>query len=148
MPKISESNRPKRGTSQGRRSTNGAGSADVGEHVPAMTVATDEARVQDGVLASEFGPATPTGLQGRIEKIGKTGIEGWVWNPRAPGERIRLELVEGETCLKSALAADERPDLVQLGCGDGRHGFTIGLGEGLLSVGGHTLVLRCADTGE
>ena len=112
-----------------------------------MAAATVEARVQDGVLAS-VGSATPAGLQGRIEKIGKTGIAGWVWNPGAPGEQIRLELVEGETCLKSALAADERPDLVQLGCGDGRHGFTIELEEGVLSEGRHTLILRCADTAE
>ncbi len=148
MPKISESNRAKRRTAHGRRGANGAGSADVGERVATMAAATVEERVQDGVLASEFGPDTPAGLQGRIERIGKTGIAGWVWNPRAPGERIRLELVEGETCLKSALAADERPDLVQLGCGDGRHGFTIGLEEGALSEGRHTLILRCADTGE
>ena len=147
MPKTSESNRPKRHTSHGRRGANGAASGDAGEQLPTTATATVEAHEQDGVRR-EFGPATTGGLQGRIEKIGKTGIAGWVWNPRAPDQQIRLELVEGETCLKSAVAGDDRPDLVPLGCGDGRHGFTIELEQGVLTDGPCTLVLRCADTAE
>jgi O-antigen biosynthesis protein len=86
-------------------------------------------------------------LQGRIEKVDRTGIEGWVWDPRAPGERIRLELVEGDMRLTETIADNDRPDLVELGCGDGRHGFTMPFADELLSEGRHVLTLRCATTG-
>ena len=86
-------------------------------------------------------------LQGRIEKVGPAEIAGWVWDPQAPDARIRLELMEDESRLSVVTANDSRPYLIQLGCGDGRHGFRIGLNEALLSEGRHTLTLRCADTG-
>jgi glycosyltransferase involved in cell wall biosynthesis len=94
-------------------------------------------------------PMEPTAkvLQGRIEKITRTTIKGWVWDPQAPNGRIRLELVEGRNRLQTAVADNDRPDLIQLGCGDGRHGFDIAWDEALLSECQHALTLRCADTG-
>ena len=86
-------------------------------------------------------------LQGRIEVIGPRQIEGWAWDPQAPDRRIRLELVEGSIRLSAIIADHYRQDLVELGCGDGRHGFSIELQEGLLSGGHRPLILRCADTG-
>jgi glycosyltransferase involved in cell wall biosynthesis len=105
---------------------------------------------QDGAPTSNLGPARSRAsrvLQGRIEKMSRTQIEGWVWDPRMPSEPVRLELIEGESQLGVAVASHNRPDLVPLGCGDGRHGFRIGLEDGLLSKGQHVLTLRCADTG-
>jgi glycosyltransferase involved in cell wall biosynthesis len=87
-------------------------------------------------------------LQGRIESISGTAIIGWVWDPENPDRRVRLALFDGEICLKTIVAAEDRPDLAQLGCGDGRHGFIIALEQGLLHEGRHTLILRCADTGQ
>ncbi len=86
-------------------------------------------------------------LQGRIEAASWTEIKGWVWDPKAPNERIRIELIDGENQLARSVAGDDRPELVELGCGDGRHGFFIQLDEGLLSESEHVLTLRCADTG-
>ena len=103
-----------------------------------------------GILRLAAKAAPPDGtrtLQGRIEKAGRTGIEGWVWDPYAPTERIRLELAEGETRLAAVVADVDRPELVRLGCGDGRHGFNLGLRGGLLPEGRHVLTLRCAATG-
>ncbi len=99
--------------------------------------AVDDAEAQIG--------AQPA-LLGNIDEATWTTIEGWVWDPEAPEERIRLELVEGETQLAMAVASDDRPDLVQAGVGDGRHGFSIELKPGLLAEGGHILHLRCVDT--
>ena len=86
-------------------------------------------------------------LRGRIEAASWTEIKGWVWDPKAPSDRICIELVDGENQLALYVAGDDRPELVQLGCGDGRHGFFIQLEDGMLPETRHVLTLRCADTG-
>ncbi|MDR3472437.1 MAG: glycosyltransferase family 1 protein [Devosia sp.] len=86
-------------------------------------------------------------LQGRIDKATPAVITGWVWDPKAPEKRIRLELVEGETQLATFVAGDDRPDLTLAGVGDGRHAFRHELTAGALAKGRHVLQLRCADTG-
>src|SRR5439155_20647465 len=95
----------------------------------------------------EMEPAAPRPLHGYIDEANWTGIKGWVWDPQRPTERIRLELVEGATRLVMALASENRPGLILSGIGDGRHGFTIALTEGVLEAGRHVLRLRSADTG-
>lgn len=35
-------------------------------------------------------------LYGRIEQVSRTEIRGWAWDPRAPDEHIRIEMVEGK----------------------------------------------------
>jgi glycosyltransferase involved in cell wall biosynthesis len=64
-----------------------------------------------------------------------------------PGQRIRLELVDGETPLVTAIAGDHRPELLKRGIGDGRYGFSIEFPNEVLTEGRHTLHLRCADSG-
>jgi hypothetical protein len=113
-------------------------------------------RLVAGLVALENAPTAKSGsiqaassraLQGRIETVSLTAIVGWAWDPQTPNARICLELIEDENRLSVVVADDSRPDLVQLGCGDGRHGFSIGIDEALLSEGRHILTLRCADTG-
>jgi GT2 family glycosyltransferase/glycosyltransferase involved in cell wall biosynthesis len=93
--------------------------------------------------------AVPPGppLQGYIDEANSSRIKGWVWNPQQPESRITLELVDGDTRLATALANQYRPDLRQVGIGDGRHAFTIPVAEGLLSSARNVLHLRCAETG-
>jgi GT2 family glycosyltransferase/glycosyltransferase involved in cell wall biosynthesis len=91
--------------------------------------------------------AAPHPLHGYIDEASWTGIKGWVWDPQLPTERIRLELMEGETRLATALASENRPGLILSGIGDGRHGFSIALAAGALQEGRHVLRLRSADTG-
>ena len=144
--------RPKRNI----RSANGANDADhtAGDlalaEAPGQTGTDMRTAVlaEDCALPSEAGQVhDATTLQGRIERISGTAIAGWVWDPEAPDKRVRLELVDGKTCLKTTVAAEDRADLAQLGCGDGRHGFTLQLEQGLLPEGRYSLTLRCADTG-
>jgi GT2 family glycosyltransferase/glycosyltransferase involved in cell wall biosynthesis len=103
---------------------------------------------QDGGLSDiaqgALAPAHP--LHGYIDEIKPTGIKGWAWDPQMPSERIRLELVEGEARLRTAIADEDRPGLILSGIGDGRHGFSIALDPALLSEGIHILHLRSADT--
>jgi glycosyltransferase involved in cell wall biosynthesis len=86
-------------------------------------------------------------LQGHIDAVDWAAVNGWVWDPNTPGERIRLELVDGETPLVTTIARDHRPELVKQGIGDGGYGFSIEFPNEMLAEGRHTLHLRCADSG-
>jgi glycosyltransferase involved in cell wall biosynthesis len=122
--------------------------------VPALAKVMSPAMVglvpqQDAVVAENAAaqPSAQRALEGKIDKATWTIIEGWVWSPTIPKERIRLELVEGEAQLAMSVADNYRADLVLAGIGDGRHAFGIVLKPGLLSEERHVLNLRCADTG-
>ncbi len=86
-------------------------------------------------------------LQGQIDTVDWAAVNGWVWDPKTPGERIRLELVDGETSLVTTIASDHRPELLKRGIGDGGYGFSIKFPDEALTEGRHTLHLRCADSG-
>jgi glycosyltransferase involved in cell wall biosynthesis len=86
-------------------------------------------------------------VQGHIDTVDWAAVTGWVWDPKTPGERIRLELVDGGTPLVTTIANGHRPELMKRGIGDGRHGFSIEFPNEVLTEGRHTLHLRCADSG-
>src|ERR1700720_3367815 len=96
-------------------------------------------------LAEPF--QTQRRLQGHIDTVDWAAVNGWVWDPNMPEERIRLELVDGETPLVTTIASDHRPELLKRGIGDGGHGFSIEFPNEALTEGRHTLHLRCADSG-
>jgi O-antigen biosynthesis protein len=91
-------------------------------------------------------PAAPA-LQAYIDEASCNRITGWIWDPTQPEDRISLDLLEGDRLLARARADEYRSDLRQAGIGDGRHAFTIPLGEALLPSARHVLKLRCTDTG-
>jgi hypothetical protein len=108
-----------------------------------------EAPVREAVTTADLARAgfrAGRALQGHIEADGRS-IKGWVWDPTTPAERIRLVLLDGETRLATTVASENRPGLILSGIGDGRHGFSIELADGLIAEGRHVLHLRCADTG-
>jgi glycosyltransferase involved in cell wall biosynthesis len=86
-------------------------------------------------------------LQGQIDTVDWAAVNGWVWDPNSPRDRIRLELVDGETPLVTTIASDHRPELQKRGIGDGGYGFSIEFPNEVLTEGRHTLHLRCADSG-
>jgi glycosyltransferase involved in cell wall biosynthesis len=86
-------------------------------------------------------------LNGHIDIATRTHIEGWVWDPQTPDDRIELELIENGRELARTVADRDRPSLVQSGIGDGRHAFRLDIPSGLLSGALHHLDLRCAATG-
>jgi glycosyltransferase involved in cell wall biosynthesis len=86
-------------------------------------------------------------LQGQIDTVDWAAVNGWVWDPNSPRDRIRLELVDGETSLVTTIASDHRPELQKRGIGDGGYGFSIEFPNEVLTEGRHTLHLRCADSG-
>jgi glycosyltransferase involved in cell wall biosynthesis len=86
-------------------------------------------------------------LEGQIDTVDWAAVNGWVWDPKTPGERIRLELVDGETALATATASAHRSELVKRGIGDGGYGFSIKFPDEIQAEGRHTLHLRCVDSG-
>jgi hypothetical protein len=102
--------------------------------------ATATLLVREGIPDSNMSAEPPRPrrtLQGCIEEASRTLIKGWVWDPETPGHPIRLELTEGEASVATAIANDKRPGLSLAGIGDGTHGFTIKLEEGLLAEDRH-----------
>jgi hypothetical protein len=134
----------------GNSHPNHAGAAlATAQEAPTTTMVADLAR-SNGKHPLDIGltpSSDPRALQGRIDRLGPAEIRGWAWDPQTPDKRIRLELFEDESRLLDVVADNHRPDLFQLGCGDGCHGFSIRLDSGLLLEGRHVLGLRCADTG-
>ena len=55
------------------------------------------------------------------------GFDGWCWDPARPQERLVVDLLVNDTPALSMVAAMFRRDLLALGCGDGRHGFSLRL---------------------
>jgi hypothetical protein len=64
-------------------------------------------------------------LLGDLREREDGGFDGWCWAPDRPNERLIVELLVNDTPAASMVAAVFRPDLLALGCGDGRHGFVI-----------------------
>ena len=132
---------------------------DAGADAGVSAVAVEEAAFVEAAVRQDIGQenglsdigqaglASAHPLHGYIDEIEATVIKGWVWDPQTPSERIRLELIEGETRLATVVASEDRPGLILSGIGDGQHGFSIALDPELLSGGTHILHLRSADTG-
>src|ERR1051326_4339671 len=94
------------------------------------------------------GMAAPAAaLQGFIDEANPSRIAGWIWNRLQPEQRLEVELIDGDTRLARVVADQYRADLLQAGIGDGRHGFAIPVGDGLLPFDRHVLRLRCAASG-
>jgi hypothetical protein len=89
----------------------------------------------------------PRFLHGCIDVATRTLIEGWVWDPECPEERIELELLEDGRQLATFIADRSRPPLADVGIGDGCHAFRFEIPLGRLSGQDHVLNLRCAITG-
>ena len=85
-------------------------------------------------------------LQGHIDVAKWPRVKGWVWDPEAPSERVRLEFVEGPRRLLTVLASLGRPDLAVAGIGDGMYGFDVDLNDSPIGAGRRALTVRCAAT--
>ncbi|MCZ8186617.1 MAG: glycosyltransferase [Beijerinckiaceae bacterium] len=87
-------------------------------------------------------------ISGHIDKLDHTKVEGWAWNPKAPEERVELEILDGENCIARTRAANLRPDLVRAAVGDGHYGFSVPFPPDLFPLAVHRLSVRVAGTGQ
>jgi glycosyltransferase involved in cell wall biosynthesis len=109
------------------------------------SVESDRMRQQASLAVDP--PKPLRSLQGCIDQANRTLIEGWVWDPKNPDERIELEVLKAGQRITATIADRNRPSLMTVGIGDGRHAFSIELPAAMLSQATCSLDLRCAATG-
>ncbi len=68
-------------------------------------------------------------INGYVEATTPTQVLGWAWAPGAPGRRVKIQALLGESVIAEAAADREREDLARNGIGDGRHAFELQLPE-------------------
>ncbi|MFS8371626.1 Hint domain-containing protein, partial [Acetobacter indonesiensis] len=95
-------------------------------------------RVEDGealeiirrsLASSEQGAATSVELY--VDKVSRSRILGWAWDPTQPAGRLRLKICVNGVVLCYALADQYRADLKAAGKGDGFHAFEVDVIGGL-----------------
>ncbi len=66
-------------------------------------------------------------VQGNVDGAENGRIRGWAFDPHQATKRIRIGIYLGEQCLFTFEADRMRQDLLELGFGDGRHGFDVAI---------------------
>jgi sulfatase maturation enzyme AslB (radical SAM superfamily) len=83
--------------------------------------------ISRGAIESPPATADRSSYDGRVGLVGNDHVAGWVWNGRAPAERLEVVVRLGEADLGETSACLYRPDLADAGIGDGFHAFDIWL---------------------
>lgn len=70
-------------------------------------------------------PASPQagGYEGFLDEVSCQVVRGWAWDPSRPDAPLTVELYDGNRLLKTLVADQPRPDLVDGGKGNGKHVF-------------------------
>jgi membrane protein involved in D-alanine export len=68
--------------------------------------------------------ATADGLEGQIDRADCTTITGWAWDRHRPDRTVNVDLVAGDTFIATVAASELRRDLLAVGQGTGRYGFS------------------------
>lgn len=83
---------------------------------------------------------------GYVDKLDHGCVEGWVWNPSDPSERVEVEIFDGDVRLARVRADRPRADLARAKVGDGQYGFAVRFPPDLFPLAAHRLSVRFADT--
>jgi autotransporter passenger strand-loop-strand repeat protein len=117
-------------------------------------------RVEDGHeleavrrrLNGRAGRLTPNGtarparvLDGNLERVTRTLIEGWAFEPEGPDTRLRLAILANDAVIGEVVADRYRPDLAAAGIGDGGHSFAFHLPLGFAADRAHQVEVRRTD---
>lgn len=75
--------------------------------------------------AASSQPSSPQagGYEGFIDEVSCQVVRGWAWDPSRPDAPLTVELYDGNRLLKTVVAEQLRPDLVDGGKGNGKHVF-------------------------
>lgn len=70
-------------------------------------------------------PASPQAgaYEGFLDEVSCDVVRGWAWDPSRPDAPLTVELYDGNRLLTTIAADQLRPDLVDLGKGNGKHMF-------------------------
>jgi hypothetical protein len=83
-------------------------------------------------------------VQGSLDVVGSTAIEGWAMDTTKPTNPVTVDLYDGDALLASVPAKVFRQDLLAAGRGDGNHGFAFPVPPGLKDGKPHTIHAKCA----
>lgn len=86
-------------------------------------------------------------LQGFLETVNQTMVEGWAAVSNGASERVGLVIWDNGTIIGRAVADRYRADLEQRGIGDGRHGFRFMIPQGFSPAFMHVIEVRCESDG-
>lgn len=93
------------------------------EQAPKAADAPPASQPSSPAAASQ--PAAPQagGYEGFIDEVSCNVVRGWAWDPSRPDAPLTIELYDGSRLLKTLVADQLRPDLRDLGKGNGKHMF-------------------------
>jgi autotransporter passenger strand-loop-strand repeat protein len=86
-------------------------------------------------------------LDGYLDDVSHTLINGWAFDPSLPNTPIWLEVLVNDGVIGRVLADRYRADVAQAGNGDGRHGFALWLQHGLSPLERHVIRVCRVDDG-
>jgi hypothetical protein len=95
-------------------------------------------------LRARAAPAAMTLLDGHVDVVSRSHVQGWARDLAAPGRRVALQVWDNGVAIGAVRADRLRPDLVQAGIGDGRHAFAFAFPGGLLPGVRHVIEVRDA----
>ena len=96
----------------------------------------------DSLPSSASVPGALPVFRGRVECVRDGIVCGWAWQPEAPDNRVRLQvLVDGEVVARGT-ANKQRHSLADAGIGDGCHAFEIRLPKRLARTSSHGLCVQ------
>jgi O-antigen biosynthesis protein len=84
---------------------------------------------------------------GNIDRIDYEEISGWAWDADRPNDVIDVEILDDDVVVLKLPADRFRPDLVEVGVGNGRHGFSVRNLAGIFPLSRHRVRVRRASDG-
>lgn len=101
-----------------------------------------EADIDDTISASD--KLLPIG---NIDRVDYDEISGWAWDAAHPDQSIDIEILDDDVVVLRLPADQFRPDLVEVGVGNGRHGFSVRNLVGIFPLSRHRVRVRRASDG-
>jgi GT2 family glycosyltransferase/glycosyltransferase involved in cell wall biosynthesis len=83
---------------------------------------------------------------GSVDQVGYDNIAGWAWDPARPDEAVDIEIFDDGSPVLRITASEMRSDLLDVGIGNGRHGFSIRNLRGIFPLSRHRVrICRASD---
>jgi hypothetical protein len=106
--------------------------------------------VEDGLAGGRQAGAAPSAAggdyEGMLDTADSAELSGWAWDKNRPDEAVTVEIYDGDTRLAAFAANQSRPDLIEVGKGNGNHGFSYRLPAKLRDGWAHVFRVRVAGT--
>ncbi|MBV1836333.1 glycosyltransferase [Acetobacter estunensis] len=125
--------------------------------IPDETTPIAEASAFDVLILPERAPLpraahllVPTSLaiRGAVDVVGRDRLAGWLVNETDLTRRLGISVMVDGSLQHRVMANQSRPDLRNIGLGDGRYGFDVLLNPPLSADSDHVVSLICAENGE